>query len=143
MFSKNTDDRISSWSTLRLNLETSQTPFDDVCEFWRSAPYTPFNRRLDPHYQKSWPTPWEIISENCYDDFTKAVMIAWTLRYTTRFKNEPIELRTYVDKNRTIVYNVVIISNKVLNFSDNGPVDIADVNLDFMLENLIDFNFEL
>lgn len=143
MFSKHTDDRISSWATLRLNLETSPTPFEDVCEFWSSAPYIPFNRRIDPHYQRSWPTPWEIISENQYDDFTKAVMIAWTLRYTTRFKNESIELRTYVDKQRTIVYNVVIISNKVLNFSDTGPVDITDVNLDYMLENLIDFDSEL
>jgi hypothetical protein len=143
MFKLDTDLRLSKWAELRTRVETSETPYTDVCEFWNSAPYTPFNRRIDPYYQKSWPTPWEIISENQYDDFTKAIMIAWTLRCTSRFKTEHIELRTYVDKNRTIVYNVVVIGNQALNFSDSGPTDVADIDLDFMLENLIDFNFEL
>lgn len=142
MFKLDTDLRLSKWAELRTRVETSDTPFDDICEFWNSAPYTPFNRRIDPYYQRSWPTPWEIICENQYDDFTKAIMIAWTLRYTLRFRKEPIDLRTYVDKNRTSVYNVVVISGKALNFSDSGIVDIADIDLDYTLENLIDFNFE-
>ncbi len=143
MFKLDTDLRLSKWTELRTRVESSETPFNDVCEFWNSAPYTPYNRRIDPYYQKSWPTPWEIISENQYDDFTKAIMIAWTLRYTARFRNDHIDIRTYVDKDRTCVYNVVVIGNKALNFSDSEPVDIADIDLDFMLENLIEFNFDL
>lgn len=143
MFKLDTDSRLTQWAELRTRVETSKTPFDEVCTFWNSAPYTPFNRRIDPYYQKSWPTPWEIISDNQYDDFTKSIMIAWTLRLTKRFRDAPIELRTYVDRNRTVVYNTVVIADQILNFSDSEVVGIAVVDANYLLENLIVFNFNV
>lgn len=139
MFNLDLDTRLSEWARLRHRIETSPTPLDDVFNFWKNAPFIPFNNHVDPYFQRNWPTPWEIISENRYDDFTKALMMALSLKYTNRYKNSHIELRTYVDENKTTVYNVVVIDDHtVLNFNDVGPVDFSSITKTFLLENLVE-----
>ena len=139
MFDKSIDDRLSFWSAHRTELEDSSDPLNDVWEFWKSAPYIPYNRNIDPFNQRSWPTPWDIIVENKYDDFTKSLMIAWSLRYTTRFKNSKIEIKTLVDKKKNCYYNVVCVDDSwVINYNDNGPTSIEDLPDSFYLENLIE-----
>lgn len=143
MFNLDLDSRLSEWAKLRRRIEDSPTPLVEVFEFWKSAPFVPFNNHVDPYFQRNWPTPWEIISENRYDDFTKALMIAWSLKYTRRYEHTPIELRTYVDKHKTIVYNVVVIDEQhVLNFNDSGPVDLSAITDNFLLENLIEVVYQ-
>ena len=86
-----------------------------------------------------WPTPWEIIESNRYDDFTKALMIGWTLKLTKKYQNSKIELKSMVDSNRTKEYNVVCIDDAwVLNYDDEGPVSSSKVNDQFKLENVIE-----
>lgn len=139
MFNLDLDTRLSEWARLRHHIEKSETPLEDICDFWAKAPFTPFNNHVDHYFQGNWPTPWEIISENRYDDFTKALMMAWTLKYTKRFQNSNVELRTYVDENKTLVYNVVVVDeSKVLNFNDTEPVDFNEITNTFLLENLIE-----
>lgn len=139
MFEKSVDDRLSSWVQLRQNLETSIAPFEETWEFWKHAPFIPYNRRIDPYYERNWPSPWEIIVENKYDDFTKALMIGWTIKLTKRFKNDKIELRTLLDKARPSQYNVVYINDQwAINYSDNGPILKDNIPESFLLENLIE-----
>jgi hypothetical protein len=141
MFNLSIDDRLSSWSQHRAVLDQSNQPLEDVWEFWKQAPYIPYNNRVDPYYQASWPSPWEIIVENKYDDFTKAVMIAWTLKLTKKFKNSLIEIKTYVDKQKNSAYNVVCVDEQwVINYSDNGPILAENLPESFLLENLIELN---
>lgn len=138
MFKKNIDIRLSEWVKHRQKLDKSNTPFEEVCEFWNQAPFVPYNKNIDPYNKKSWPTPWEIIAENKYDDFTKSLMIALSLRYTSKFKNIPIEIQILVDNSKQNRYNVVIVDNKiVLNFDDHGPITKDSVLDNFFVENLI------
>ena len=141
MFNLPADERLSAWSQLRQSLETSETPFDDVNEFWSSAPFIPYNRNVDPFNQHAWPTPWDIIVENRYDDFTKALMIANSFKLTNRFKNSNIVIQTMVDSSQNKSYNIVIIDEEmVLNYIDNKVVNYQNLPVSFLLENLIELN---
>lgn len=141
MFKKSTDDRLSFWAEHRSNLNTSETPFSDVWEFWKDAPYIQYNHKIDPYHQRNWPSPWEIIVDNQYDDFTKALMIGWSIKLTDRYKNSRIEIRTLVDKVKNAVYNIVYVDEEiVINYSDSGPVNADSVPDSFIVENLIELN---
>lgn len=139
MFEKNVDDRLSSWAQFRNNLETAADPFNDVWHFWKDAPFIPYNNAVDPYFQFGWPTPWDIIVHNKYDDFTKALMIGWTLKLTKRFENNRIEIRTLVDKESLVSYNIICIDNEwVINYNDNGPTLMKNIPDGFNLENLVE-----
>ena len=138
MFQKSIDDRLSDWATFRKSLNTSSAPFDDVWEYWKQAPYIPYNNKIDPYNQKSWPTPWDIIVENKYDDFTKALMIGWTILLTDKFKNSKIEIKTLVNDQKTCYYNIVCVEDLVINYSDNGPVLLENLPGSFFIENIVE-----
>ena len=139
MFHKSVDDRLSDWAAFRKTLDTSLTPLEDVSEFWKLAPYIPYNNKIDPFNQKGWPTPWDIIVENKYDDFTKSLMIGWTILLTNRFKNSKIEIKTLVNDQKTCYYNVVCVEDEwAINYSDNGPVPLKNLPESFFIENLIE-----
>ena len=139
MFQKSIDDRLSDWAAFRKTLDTSSTALDDVWNFWRTAPYIPYNHRIDPFNQRSWPTPWDVIVENKYDDFTKALMIGWTILLTNRFKTSKVEIKTLVNDQKTCYYNVVCVEDEwAINYSDNGPVPLKNLPESFFIENLIE-----
>jgi hypothetical protein len=139
MFDNAVDDRLSAWAQHRLSLETADDPLTETWEFWRQAPYIPYNHKIDPFNQRSWPTPWEIIVHNKYDDFTRALMIAWSLKFTKRFQNSQIDIKTLVNDQKTCYYNIVCVDEQqVLNYNDNGPIDIKNLPDTFLLENLIE-----
>jgi hypothetical protein len=139
MFKKNIDDRLESWALHRATVEESSTPLDDVWHFWANAPFVPYNRNIDPHNKTTWATPWEIIAENVYDDFTKALMIAQTLKLTKRFNKSVIQIKILVDRSQSRQYNVVCVDDMwAINYSDNGPVALENVPESFYLENIIE-----
>ncbi len=141
MFKFSIEKRLSEWVNLRNSLEKSSNPLQEVWDFWNASPFVPYNKKIDPFYSKSWPTPWEIISENVYDDFTRALMISWTLKLIEQYKNSKIEIRIMVDKTQNRQYNLILIDDKwVINFDDNGPVEINDKILSLTLENLIEID---
>jgi hypothetical protein len=137
MFELPIDDRLSSWVLLRSELETHVDPLQYVFDFWKDAPYIAYNRKVDPYYQSSWPSPWEIIVENKYDEFTRALMIAYSLKFTKRFNDSVIELRTLVDNANNKCYNIVCVDNDwVINYADN-VVKFDIIPDTFLVENLI------
>jgi len=139
MFNRSVDSRLTEWIEHRKNLDQNSDPLQEVWNFWQTAPFIPHNRNIDPYHQKSWPTPWEIIETNIYDDFTKALMISWTLKLTKKFKDSKIEIKTMVDPNRTRQYNVICIDNTwAINYNDNGPIPALEINDGFKLENIIE-----
>lgn len=139
MFKQSIDDRLSSWAKHRDDLNTAADPLLAVWEFWKNAPFIPYNNKVDPFYQKSWPSPWQIIVDNQYDDFTKALMIAWTLKLTNKFKDSAIEIRSLIDKQHNSVHNVVYVDNCwAVNYLDNGPVLAQDIPDSLFLENLVE-----
>ena len=138
MFNLEVDDRIASWSDLRSRLNASTDPLQDTVDFWATAPFIAHNHNIDPYYQESWPTPWEIIVENKYDDFTKAVMIGYTLMLTERYKNSSIQIKTIIDTACKRLYNVVCIDDKwALNYDDGKVLQISNIPSLYNVENLV------
>jgi hypothetical protein len=141
MFDLNIDDRLSAWAQFRKDLETADCPFDDAWNFWKDAPFIPYNNAVDPYFQFGWPTPWDIIVHNKYDDFTKALMIGWTLKLTKRFENNLIEIRTLVDKESLISYNIICVDNGwAINYNDKGPLPLENIPDRFNIENLVELS---
>lgn len=139
MFNRPVDERLTEWVNHRRLLDESKDPLQDVWDFWNHAPFTPHNNHVDPYFQRSWPTPWQIIEENKYDDFTKALMISWTLKLTNKFHHSKIEIKTMIDSAHNRAYNLVYINDTVvLNYNDNGPVDATTVLDSLRIENLIE-----
>jgi hypothetical protein len=139
MFELPIDDRLSSWAQLRTLVETAYDPYGLILEFWHTAPFVPYNKNINPHHPKSWPTPWEIIVENQYDDFTKALMIAYTLKFTEKFANSKIDIRMCVDKEKSAYYNIVCIDDiTVLNYQDFEETSWNSLPKSFLVENVIE-----
>lgn len=139
MFELDPDSRLSAWSEFRISLNHSNSPLEDVIEFWNNAPFIPYNRNVDPFNQYAWPTPWEIIVENRYDDFTKALMMSWTLKLTDKFKDSRIEIKTYADDEHNKVYNIVVIDDtSIINYNDNSVISVHELSASIRLENLIE-----
>lgn len=139
MFEKSVEDRLSAWAKLRAEVDTSEDPLSIAWEFWQRSPYIPYNHNIDQFNPRSWPTPWDIIVENRYDDFTRSLMIAWTLKYTERYKNSKIEIKTLVNDRKDCYYNVVCVDDCwAINYNDNGPVSVENIPETFYLENLIE-----
>ena len=141
MFHQSVEERLSAWASHRDELDNCDDPLGLTCDFWRFAPFIPYNKDIDPYNQRDWPTPWEIIVENRYDDFTKALMMAWSLKYTKRYKDSKIEIKTLVDSHKNCYYNIVCVDDTwALNYNDNGPEPIENIPESFSLENLIELN---
>jgi len=142
MFKKPLDERLTEWSELRKSLDNLDDPLTKVLEFWNGAPAVNYNHKVDPYNIKAWPTPWEIIVENRYDDFTLALMIGYTLKLSNRFKSDQITIKTMVDYPKTKLYNLVYINeNKVLNYDKNCVVNCQDIDPNLYLENQIEVIF--
>ena len=132
------DSRLLAWSNIRKHVEVSNTPLLDVANFWNQINLTTHNHLIDPYYPASWPTPWEIIENNRYDDFTKAIMIGYTLLLTEKYKNSSIQVRTLVDKGANKLYNVVYVDDlHVLNFCDDDVITPEEIPDTCCVENLV------
>ena len=141
MFTLGVEDRLAAWSELRKHLDQSKDPLQDVVTFWSDIPFTPHNHNIDPYYQESWPTPWEIIADNRYDDFTKAIMIGYTILLTDRFKNSKVQIKTLVDNDQNRLYNIVCVDDLwALNFRDSEAVSIDNIPSLYRLENLVELS---
>jgi hypothetical protein len=139
MFSLSIEERISSWVSLRDSVETSHDPFKIVTEFWHSAPFVPFNKMVNPYHPQSWPTPWEIILVNQYDDFTKALMMAYSLKFTKKFNDKSIDIRICLDNSKNVYYNIVCVDHKTaINYKDFDTVPWESICESFLVENLIE-----
>lgn len=138
MFKTDPDQRLSRWSEFRKTLDSSSEALDDVAKFWQSAPLIPYHSKIDPYYSRQWPTPWEIVYDNQYDDFTLSLMIGWTLLLTEKFKTAKIEIKTLVDDTAKRLYNVVCVNDQwALNFVDGEAVPLDKVPSLYRLENLV------
>lgn len=138
MFRTETDERFHLWFEFRNTLEASVDPLQDLIDFWDHAPRIPHNHLIDPYFDRDWPTPWEIIERNKYDDFTIVLMMGWSLLMTKRFEKSQIEIRSIVDDKSKRMYNVLCVDNKwALNFQDHLVVPIDSIPSLYRVENLV------
>lgn len=128
MFDQDVDQRLSLWYKHRLSLNNDSNSLESVINFWKSAPFIPFNHKIDRYNSLIWPTPWEIIVHNKYDDFTKALMMGWTLKLSEKYKNSIIILKVLVDTSNNLTYNVISVDDKwILNFCETKIITTDDL----------------
>jgi hypothetical protein len=141
MFNQDVDQRLSLWYKHRLSLNNDSKPFESVINFWKSAPFIAFNHKIDRYNSSIWPTPWEIIVYNKYDDFTKALMIGWTLKLGEKYKNSTIVLKVLVDISTKLTYNVIVVDDIwILNFSESSIITAEDLPETIFIEFLMNLN---
>ena len=142
MFHKSPDERLSDWVEFRKELDSLDDPLTQLTEFWSNAPLIVHNHLIDPHNPKSWPTPWEILYDNKYDDFTLALMIGYTLKLTKKFSSDKIEIRTMVDSSKTKLYNLVYVNDTdILNYDRHGIKKPNEIDNSLYLENIVEVIF--
>jgi hypothetical protein len=133
------EDKLSDWVRFRNSLVNLPNPLQATVDFWSTTPLIAFNNLVDPYNYRSWPTPWEIIDSDRYDDLTLAIMIGYTIKLTDRFKDSQVEIRIMVDQDRTRLYNLVYVDNQyVLNYQQDSVSLIQDIPVSFFLENVVE-----
>jgi len=123
--SKETDNLLKNWYEFRQHLETSNDPFLEVSKFFLSKPrvkvYT------DPYDQSTWPTPWELITENEYCSFNLILGICYTLQLTERFNDIKPVIAIAVDNYSKEAYYLLIIKDQVFGYSDANWIHIKEL----------------
>jgi hypothetical protein len=108
------ETRLRFWSQLRDNI--SNFPTEKICievdKFWQKVPIS--NHYLHPDFIKDWPSPWQLISDNNYCYYARALGIIYTLLL---LGNTSIDLVEAVDDNSNEVVLVLVNDAKyVLNY---------------------------
>jgi hypothetical protein len=139
MYQELVEDRLSAWIDFRQGLKNSNTVLKDIANFWGDIRTIPFNHKVDPYNQYSWPSPWDIIVDNTYDELTLAIIIGYTIKLTEQYKDSKIEIRTLVDINRTRLYNLVYVDDLyVLNYDRFMVINTQHITDSFFIENLVE-----
>jgi len=129
-------ERVARWREFRKSLDDLplEEAIKSVVDFWRSCPYAPYY--LDPDNPDSWPTPWELISENYYCDLAKALGMLYTLYFSNHGKDLDAEIRVYYDPETKFVYNLPVFSQGkyIVNLVDAEIVNIESINKNLKLK---------
>jgi hypothetical protein len=117
------DDRLDHWKQFRRRISqlSIQQAIDECRDFWSRAPFTPYYLEYDQ--PETWPTPWQLIYENCYCDLAKALGIVYTIHLSDHTVD--LGLRVYQDPTNKMMYNLVWIEQGkyVLNFDSEDVVN--------------------
>lgn len=108
------ETRLRAWATLREKIP--QLPIDQRCveidNFWQRVPL--MTHYLHTDYINDWPDPWQLISDNLYCYYGRALGMIYTLILSDT-KN--IELVEAIDDNSNEVVLVLVDNAKyVLNY---------------------------
>ena len=111
------ETRLRSWVDLRnklLRLSNSEIAVE-IDRFWQTVPLT--NHYLHPDFLKDWPDPWQLLSDNTYCYYARALGMIYTLLL---LGNKNIDLIEAVDDNNNEVILVLFDSAKyVMNYWPN------------------------
>lgn len=117
-------ERLIEWKKFRDSLETSQTPLEDVAEFWSRAPFV--NPFLDPKNPSEWPDPWHLILDGKLDDLAICLGMLYTIKLTQRFIDTNCEIHMSMLPEDKFSKFFLIVNNKVLNYE---PKAVKDINV--------------
>jgi hypothetical protein len=128
VFDASSNERLAKWKQFRDTLENSNSPLEDVAEFWSHAPFV--SNFLDPQNPNSWPDPWHLIIDGRFDDLAIALGMLYTLQLTQRFIGSQFEIHmSIVSQNKSPNYWLVIDGCYVLNYHYKEVVAIDQVTL--------------
>ena len=120
-FTMSFDTRMAEWYMLRqriseLNLEEQCIEID---KFWQQCPLN--NYYLHPHDIKDWPNPWQLLQDNHYCFYARALGNIYTLAI---LGIKDVDLCLAIDYTDTEVVLVLVDNAKyVLNYWPNSVVN--------------------
>lgn len=133
-------ERIVRWRAFRLAIGGMplEQAIQTTAEFWQNCPHEPYY--LDPGDPESWPTAWDLISENYYCDLAKALGMLYTIAYSNHGHELPMEICVYNDPETGYEYNLSVFEQGkyVINFMDGEIVNIDSVDKKFKLKRCYD-----
>jgi hypothetical protein len=116
-------DRLTKWRQFRDSLELSDTPFEDVAEFWSRAPFV--NQYLNPFDTTDWPDPWKLILDGKFDDLAISLGMLYTIKLTERFENSFCEIRQTLEKDPKSF--LVVDNSSILNWQYRSVCRLDDL----------------
>ncbi len=123
------ETRLRAWATLREKVQ--QLPVDQKCieidRFWQRVPL--MGHYLHTDFINDWPDPWQLISDNLYCYYGRALGIIYTLLLTGTKNIELIEAKD--DNNNDVVLVLVENAKYVMNYWPDTVVNniITDFNI--------------
>ena len=125
MFNKKYDERLQDWRLFRQRLETVEDPLQDAVNYFKMAPEV--SMQIDPYNPDNWPTPWEIIHENVYCNFSKILIICRTLQLTERFTDSKFEIHIKQSKQNSTIHYLLILENFCIGYDHSAPIHVSDL----------------
>ena len=130
MWKLETGERLAHWRAFRKSLDdlSLEDAAQATAEYWQSCPFNPYY--LDPADPESWPSAWELITENYYCDLAKALGIVYTLHFSKHEVDLNPQIHIYNDPETGYVYNLSVLAEGkyVINFLDSKIVNIELIN---------------
>jgi hypothetical protein len=117
MWDRRGNDRLAAWRKFRLDQATcsEDQQIANTIELWKYCHIG--SNHYDYLNINDWPTPWELILDDNYDDFSRALGMAWTLVMIDNWNDQNIYLRCYKDMDHSCFYHVVELKDKVINYN--------------------------
>jgi hypothetical protein len=105
MWYKDFTNRLKSWATLRTDIQSIELEeaLYKVTDWWNNAPWTGYYLHWDD--QKSWPDPWQLLSDNIYCDLARGLGILYTLTLTNHKDLISTELVLTEDNRNLVLIN--------------------------------------
>ena len=111
MWNKRSEDRLKEWREFRNHIGTLS--FDlaikETVHLWSYVPFV--NHHLDHIEVQNWPTPWELLSENKYDDTAKALGMLYTLFLSIHGKDHNFSILQTRGSSSLEKYNLVLVDD--------------------------------
>ena len=146
MWSLRSEDRLKVWKEFRKVI--GSLPFDDAVQqtvhLWSFAPFV--NHYLDHSMPADWPTPWELVSDNTYDDLAKAVGMLYTLYLSDHGRNHTFKILKVKASSGLETYNLVSIDDEkyILNFTFDEVISKEQVDTEMeILQTFTDVDLQL
>lgn len=128
------ETRLKAWRDLRSTLVDLdiKEKCNKIDRFWQSVPTQ--THYLHPDFIQDWPNPWQLLSDNTFCYYARALGMVYTLLL---LGNKDIELVEAKDDNNNEVVLVLVDSAKyVLNYWPDTVVN-NDIN-DFVITRSLD-----
>jgi hypothetical protein len=122
MVLKNYEERLLIWRRLRDQID-KEGSIQLAIDFWNNIPLS--SRNIDPYDSTTWPSPWELIEDNSYCEYTKILAIGYTLMLTDKFKDWHYEVRLGVDRKQAKMYYILVAGDYVLCFDQEKSIQIS------------------
>ena len=84
--------RLESWNLLREQCQNLpvQSALENINAWWFRAPWRPYYLHWDD--QKTWPDPWQLLSDDIYCELARGLGILYTITLLDRADLAPAEL---------------------------------------------------